>query len=130
MIRKILVFGFVCAAALATLYVIEEEGLLDHTVTIGKHIYGLFEDLHSKVTEIGDVRGRGMMLAIEFVKPDGAPDAELAKKVIQESADKGLLVIGGGLHANVIRTIPPLIITKDQVEEGMAILTEVIQQAI
>jgi 4-aminobutyrate aminotransferase len=119
-----------CAAALATLDVIEEEGLLENAVSMGKHIYALFEDLRSKVKEIGDVRGRGLMLAIEFIKPDGAPDADLTKKVIQGAADRGLLVIGGGIHANVIRTIPPLTITKDQVDEGMAILTEVIQRVI
>jgi 4-aminobutyrate aminotransferase-like enzyme len=70
------------------------------------------------------------MLAIELVKADGAPDAELAKKVIQEADKRGLLVVGGGLHGNIIRFIPPLIITKDQVDEGFAILSESIQQVI
>jgi 4-aminobutyrate aminotransferase len=119
-----------CAAALATLDVIQNESLLENAKSIGSYLYEMLVELKAKDQRIGDVRGRGMMLAIEFTKSDGAPDMELAKKVIQEAEARGLIVIGGGLYGNVVRIIPPLILTRDQAEKGFTILSDSIQAVL
>jgi len=114
-----------CAAALATLEVIEEEGLVQNAAEIGSYLYQGLRALQAQVPMIGDVRGRGLMLAIELVKPDGSPNAEMLKAITRQAQERGLLTIGCGLYSNVLRIIPPLILTREQADEGLSILAEV-----
>jgi 4-aminobutyrate aminotransferase len=115
-----------CAAALATLDVIESEGLLANAELMGNNLFERLLEMKSEVEGIGDVRGRGLMLAIEFTKKDGLPDTDFAKYVIQEAEKQGLIVVSGGIHGNVVRLIPPLILTIKQAEAGFSILSEII----
>ncbi len=113
-----------CAAALATLDVFEEEKLPENAARIGAFIVKGLEQLRQEATGIIDIRGRGLMLAIEFVRPDGSPDAARVKAVIRTALEKGLILIGGGLHGNVLRIAPPLILNKAQAKEGLELLWE------
>jgi 4-aminobutyrate aminotransferase len=70
---------------------------------------------------IGDVRGLGLMVASEFTAPDGSPDGGTAAKAQQAAAAAGLLLLTCGAHGNVVRLIPPLIVTAAQVDEALAL---------
>jgi len=116
-----------CAAALATLDVFEEEKLPQRAIEIGAFITRGLEKIQKSTVGINDIRGRGLMLAMEFTRPDGSPDADRVKAIIRLAVEKGLILIGGGLQGNVIRIVPPLIITETQAQAGLDLLAECVQ---
>jgi 4-aminobutyrate aminotransferase len=122
-----------CAAALATLDVIEEEGLAVNARERGAQFLAGLRALQAKHPSIGDVRGLGLMVALEFVKPgegDGrVPDSSLAKRVQAECFDRRLLLLTAGTSVNVIRIIPPLVTTEEEVDQALAILAEALEAA-
>ena len=69
--------------------------------------------------EIGDVRGLGLMQACEFTGPDGEPDAAAAQRAHRAAVQSGLLLLTCGAHGNVVRMIPPLIVTAEQVDDAL-----------
>ena len=115
-----------CAAALAVLDVIEEEGLLQRSLDIGKRLTGRLKGLAGRMTArcIGDVRGLGAMVAIEIVSPaDGrTPDADLTKSLTAKCLENGLVVLSCGLYGNVIRILVPLTAADAVINEGLDIL--------
>jgi 4-aminobutyrate aminotransferase len=117
-----------CAAANATLDVIEEEGLIANARERGAQFLAGLRRLAKTRRSIGDVRGLGLMLALEFVKPDEGdgrvPDPDLTKRVIAEALGRRLIVLSAGSYANVVRIIPPLITTADEVDLALSILDE------
>ncbi|MCA8959981.1 MAG: 4-aminobutyrate--2-oxoglutarate transaminase [Planctomycetes bacterium] len=120
-----------CAAALATLEVIEDEQLCDRATRIGARVHEWGTALKSAVPQVGDVRGPGAMIGIELVhdaqKRTPAPDLVVrAKSIAQE---RGLLVLGCGYHGNVLRLMMPLTISDDQLDEGLEILAGAIRTA-
>jgi 4-aminobutyrate aminotransferase len=122
-----------CAAALATLDVIEEEGLIANARERGAQFLAGLRKLQAHHASIGDVRGLGLMLALEFVRPgegDGrVPDPALTKRVQQEAFARKLLVLTAGTSVNVIRIIPPLTTTAEEVDSALAILAESLHAA-
>jgi 4-aminobutyrate aminotransferase len=110
-----------CAAALATLDVVEEEGLVENARVQGQRLLDGLRKLAVDHSGIGDVRGLGLMVAAEFTTPDGAPDGAAAAKAHKAAADKGLLLLTCGPFGNVVRFIPPLVTTADQIDEGLAL---------
>ncbi len=108
-----------CAAAVAVLDVIEEEGLLERGVAIGTAMRRRFETMQAGNPHIGDVRGLGPMLGVEFVDEAGEPSAEIASRVVQSSMERGLILLKAGVEGNVIRTLVPLVITDEQLEEAL-----------
>jgi len=76
---------------------------------------------------IGDVRGLGLMIGIEFVQNDGTPFKELLKKVLDCCLEKGLILIECGVDKNVIRLAPPLIVSREEMEKGLDILEEAVR---
>jgi 4-aminobutyrate aminotransferase / (S)-3-amino-2-methylpropionate transaminase / 5-aminovalerate transaminase len=109
-----------CAAALAVLDVIEEEGLLDRGVEIGGRMRARFEALQETLPAIGDVRGLGPMIGVEFVSDTaGTPAGDLASRVVAESLARGLILLKAGVHGNVVRTLVPLVITDGQLDEAL-----------
>ncbi|MBO2445716.1 4-aminobutyrate--2-oxoglutarate transaminase [Actinomadura barringtoniae] len=114
-----------CEAALAVLEEIEASGLVARAREIGEVMLPRLRELAGKHAEIGDVRGRGAMTAIEIVhpgtkEPDAARTAELARRCHQA----GLLVLTAGTYGNVLRFLPPLVIPMDLLNEGLDILGE------
>ena len=109
------------AAAVASISVIEEEGLLENAAVAGAHLRQRLEEMKERFEVIGDVRGMGLMQAIELVKDrdtkEPAPDAAL--QLMEETKARGLLVGKGGLYGNVMRMGPPLNITTDQIDQGI-----------
>jgi 4-aminobutyrate aminotransferase len=117
-----------CAAALATLDVIEDEGLVANARDRGRQFLEGLRRIAVGRRSIGDVRGLGLMLALEFVKPDEGdgrvPDPALTKRVQQEAFARKLLVLTAGTYVNVIRIIPPLVTTAEEVDLARSILED------
>ena len=115
-----------CAAAVATLEVIEEEGLVANAAERGTQL--LDGAKAAAIDGIGDVRGLGLLVGSEFTTADGQPDAERAKAAQQLAATKGLLLLTCGAHMNTVRMIPPLVVTAEQVDEALGIWSEVLAE--
>jgi 4-aminobutyrate aminotransferase / (S)-3-amino-2-methylpropionate transaminase / 5-aminovalerate transaminase len=119
-----------CAAALATFDVIEREGLLDRAGVIGAVMRERLGALAARVDGLGDVRGLGAMVGLEFVRPGGIePDKDAVGRVVAEARSRGLLLLPTGTHGNVIRLLPSLRLTDEHLEEGMELLEESIRAA-
>lgn len=115
-----------CQASLAALDLIDKNNLIARSMSIGDKMKRAFLAMQEKYPIIGDVRGLGAMVAIELVKDratkEPAPkESALIRKKCYES---GLIIIGAGIHANVIRILVPLVITDEELEEGLSILEE------
>ena len=113
-----------CAAALATLDVFEEEGLVDRARVIGARIERVLRDLQRRHPKIADVRGLGAMLGIEFVDEPDQPKSTYVKRVIDEARKRGLLLMAAGSKSDVIRFLVPLVISDDELDTGLARLAE------
>ena len=122
-----------CAAALATLDVIEDEGLVANARERGAQLLDGLRRVTAGRASVGDVRGLGCMVALEFVKPgqgDGrVPDPELTKRVQQECFARRLLLLTAGTYVNVIRIIPPLVTTAEEVDAALSIIGEALDAA-
>jgi 4-aminobutyrate aminotransferase len=122
-----------CAAANATLDVIEEEGLVAAARDRGRQLLDGIRAMQPDHPALGDVRGLGCMVGLEFVKPgsaDGrAPDPELAKRVIAAALERHLIVLSAGTWNQVVRLIPPLVTTPAEVDQAIGILGESLQAA-
>jgi 4-aminobutyrate aminotransferase len=122
-----------CAAALATLDVIEDEGLVRNASERGRQLLDGLRGLAATHPSIGDVRGLGLMVALEFVKPgegDGrVPDAALTKRVQQACFERRLMLLTAGTYVNVIRIIPPLVTTPEEVDLALRTIAEALDSA-
>jgi len=118
-----------CQAGLAAINIIEKDNLAGRSISIGKRLKEALCAMQEKYPIIGDVRGLGAMVAIELVKdrvtkePASKETALLRKKCYQN----GLIIIGAGIHHNVIRFLVPLVITDEELNEGLSILEEAIR---
>ncbi|MBI3272352.1 MAG: aspartate aminotransferase family protein [Planctomycetes bacterium] len=111
-----------CTAALATIQVMEEEGLARNAKVLGDHLRSRLLELQTKYKSIGDVRGMGLMQALELVKAPGKePNAPAVVELFERTKAAGLLIGKGGLYGNVVRISPPLNITKDDVDTACGI---------
>ena len=122
-----------CAAALATLDVIEDEDLIANARARGAQLAGGLRELQADHPVLGDVRGLGCMVAMELVKPevgDGrTPDADLARRVIAGALERKLIVLSAGSYGNVSRIIPPLVTTAEEVDQALSILEDSLRAA-
>ena len=106
-----------CAAALATLDVIEDEGLVERAESVGASMLARLREVAAGHPHVAEVRGRGMMLAIEFADGDQlAPRPDLAKGLLAEAMARNLLLLTCGTYGQAVRIIPPLVTTDDEVE--------------
>jgi 4-aminobutyrate aminotransferase-like enzyme len=117
-----------CAAAIATIDVIEAEKLVDNAAAMGNVLRQGLDALKAKYTAIGDVRGRGLMQGVELVIDEKAgnrtPDPDAALRVLEETRKRALLLGRGGLYGNVLRVAPPLIVSRAEIETALKILDE------
>jgi 4-aminobutyrate aminotransferase / (S)-3-amino-2-methylpropionate transaminase / 5-aminovalerate transaminase len=115
-----------CSAALAVLEIMLEDGLLKQAERLGQRLRTRFDALADTYEMIGEVRGKGPMLALELVRDRQTkePATDETKKLVKLCYDKGLVVLSCGNFGNVIRTLMPLVITDEQLDRGLAILEE------
>ena len=117
-------------AALTTIEIIEDEGLVDNAARVGAHGLQRLSDLKARVPVIGDVRGRGLLMGVELIAPDGlkTPACELAEDVFYRCLERGLsfkITMG-----NVLTLTPPLILTTAQMDEALDILEQSLGEAV
>jgi 4-aminobutyrate aminotransferase len=109
------------AAAAETLRVMRDEHLPENAVEIGDVLEQGLRAIQAKYPVIGEVRGLGLMLAVEFIDSDGNPNAEAVSKVIAKCLEQNVLLINCGTYDQAIRVIPPLVINRQQANEFLAI---------
>ncbi len=115
-----------CAAGVATLQVIREENLLENCRRMGERFLAGLKALQQRYPIIGEARGLGLMLAIELVQPGSKkePNPQAAMALLNLSLERGLLAYMAGTHGQVVRFIPPLIVTADQIDQALNILND------
>ena len=113
-----------CAAALATIEVMEEEASPDHVKEVGAHLRHGLEALGEKYPLIGDVRGMGLMQGVEMVRDRQTKEPALKEvaHLFEATRERGLLIGKGGLYGNALRIAPPLVATKNDVDQALEIL--------
>ena len=109
-----------CAAAEATVRVLQD-GLVDNAARMGQVLLEGLRAVQRRHPVLGDVRGLGLMAAAEFTLPDGSPATDLAKEVIGRCLADRLMLLNCGTYSNVVRWIPPLIVTADQIEAALGV---------
>jgi 4-aminobutyrate aminotransferase/(S)-3-amino-2-methylpropionate transaminase len=116
-----------CAAALATIETIESDGLVARAREIEALMKGRLDRLQADDDRIGDVRGRGAMIAVELVRPGTLePDAALTRALCAQAHAAGVIVLSCGTYGNVLRFLPPLAIGDDLLHEGLDILAQIL----
>lgn len=118
------------AAAVATLDVVRDEGLVENAAKQGAVLLDGLKALKEQYSAIGDARGLGLMQALEFVDENGKPDAAAAARVQQTAISEGLLLLTCGALGNVVRVIPALVVTDDEVAEGLDAIGRTLKRAL
>ncbi|MFO7690516.1 MAG: 4-aminobutyrate--2-oxoglutarate transaminase [Cryobacterium sp.] len=114
-----------CAAALAAIDGFENDGLVARAAQLGEILISRLTVLQGADPRVGDVRGRGAMVAIELVDPaTGAPDAALTQRVAAFAHARGVILLTCGTHGNVVRFLPPLAISNDLLIEGLTVVAD------
>lgn len=116
------------AGGIRAIEYIEEHDLLAHARTLGEKILDRFEEVAETVTEIDDIRGRGLLVGVEF-GTDAAAKA-LVKDIQRRCYENGVLVWSAGRSSGVLRLIPPLVLTERQMEAGMDVICDAIRAAV
>ena len=120
------------AAALAVLDVFEEDALVDRAAAIGETIRARMQSWQERWEAVGDVRGLGAMLAIELVEDRATkePAADVASRVVEAAAERGLLLLKSGIYANCIRVLVPLVIADAELDEALAVWEEALETTL
>jgi 4-aminobutyrate aminotransferase/(S)-3-amino-2-methylpropionate transaminase len=120
------------AAAVAVLDVFADEGLVERAATLGEQIRSRMETWQDQFPVIGDVRGLGMMLALEFVQDPATkkPAADAATAVVEEAARRGLLLLKSGIYSNCIRVLAPIVIADAELDEALDVWEEALTTAL
>jgi len=118
-----------CAAALATLDVVEEEGLVERAAELGPYLSDGLRRLAVDHPAIADVRGLGLMIGTVFTATDGEPAPDVARRVQVEAERAGLLLLTCGTYGNVVRWVPPLIVTSEQIDEALEMFSLALTKA-
>lgn len=121
-----------CVAALEVLKIIEKEKLVERAAKIGEVIKNRFQEMQEKYDVIGDVRGLGAMCAMELVKDKTTkePAKELTGQIVKQCWENGVVVLSAGLYGNVIRILPPLVISDTELNQGLDIMDKVIESVV
>jgi 4-aminobutyrate aminotransferase/(S)-3-amino-2-methylpropionate transaminase len=115
-----------CRAALAVLEQFEGKDILSRAEEIGKKVLQRFREIQERFSVVGDVRGLGAMVGMELVvdRKTKEPATTLTKQLVDRCREKGLLMISAGTHSNIIRPLMPLVITDEQLEQGLSMIEE------
>jgi 4-aminobutyrate aminotransferase-like enzyme len=120
-------------AALAAIDIIEKEGLVANAARIGEIFKARFEAIQQRHCQLGDIRGYGLVYGLELVTdPESkTPDADLTRRTIYAAFRRGLCIIAPiGVHKNVIRVAPPLVITESEAKESLDIFEAAFEAAL
>ena len=115
-----------CAAALASIEVIEKEGLVERARELGEVMTKRLLAMQASAPGVGDVRGRGAMVAMELVDADGRPDADRARRITAACHEAGVLILTAGTAGNVVRLLPPLVLERDLLDVGLDVLAQAV----
>jgi 4-aminobutyrate aminotransferase len=115
-----------CAAAEATVRVLQD-GLVDNAARLGTVLMGGLREIQGRYPILGDVRGLGLMVGVELTRPDGSPAGDETKSVIARCQQDKLLLLNCGTYGNVVRWIPPLIVSQKQIESALEIFERAVQ---
>jgi 4-aminobutyrate aminotransferase len=120
-----------CASAVATIRAMRDEKMLENAVERGEQLVTGLRKLQEEYPQIGDVRGKGLMIGTEFII-DGRTDKAkpLVKEIIHQSEEGGLLLLSCGTYDNIVRWIPPLNVTAEQVNDGLHIFEDALKATI
>jgi len=121
------------AAALAVLDLIERDGLLDRANVVGDAIMGRLRALEERHAQVGEVRGRGAMCAMELVEDPHTKEplvADTMNRIAREALERGVIVLTAGTYGNVIRLLPPLTIEETLLADGLDVLEEAVDAAL
>lgn len=118
------------AAAVATIQAMRDENMLANTCERGAQLVSHLKHLQMEYPVIGDVRGLGLMIGTEFRTPDGKPDKATTKAVQKACLDRNLILLTCGAYDNVIRWIPPLVVTAEEVEEAVSIFADSLKAVV
>jgi 4-aminobutyrate aminotransferase len=110
-----------CAAGVAVMRTIDEQGLVANAAARGDELIAALRKLMASDDRIGDIRGRGLMVGVELIKDAATrePDTETCEALIGACADQGLLILNCGTHHNVIRFLPPIDVTAEEIARGV-----------
>jgi 4-aminobutyrate aminotransferase len=117
------------AGALANLNYVLDNDLQTNAHKVGARLMNGIHHIADRVPEIVEVRGKGLMIGVEFGRDDGSPDTQLTAGVMEAAKSEGLLIGKGGIYGNTLRIAPPLSVTEEEADEGIEKLTEAIDQA-
>jgi 4-aminobutyrate aminotransferase-like enzyme len=116
------------AAANATLDYVLSRGLQHNAAQLGSMIIGGLRETAAQLDTVGEVRGKGLMFAVDLVEPPtGAPSPRLATRVLEETRERGLLIGKGGLYGHALRMAPPMTLSEADAKEGLGILTDTLR---
>jgi len=114
-----------CAATLATLSVIDDESLVANAERMGERLLAGLKDAAAGRPNVAEVRGRGLMVAVEFAEPETLkPRPDLAKQLLHEAFERKLLLLSCGTYGQAVRIIPPLVTTEEEIDQSLDILRE------
>ena len=120
-----------CAAALATLDLVADDAFLARARAVGERLRAGLHDIAARLPFIGDVRGLGPMLAVEFVRDEQrTPYPEFVLEVTRQALARGLIVIRAGLYSNCLRFMPPLDVSDELIDEALKVLGEAVDAAV
>ncbi len=119
-----------CAAGIATIAAIEEDGMIANAARQGEKLRGFFSDLQAKYPVIGEVRGLGLMSAVELVEPGSRkPNPAAMKKFVAEAIARKVLTLGCGMYDNVVRFLPALNLSDAELDHALGVYTQAAKAA-
>jgi 4-aminobutyrate aminotransferase len=119
-----------CAAGVASIQAIKEENMIENSQVRGEQLIGHLRRAQFDYPVIGDVRGLGLMIAVEFRNSERKPDKATTKSVVKACFDRKLLLLTCGTYDNVIRWIPPINVSENEIEEAAAIFTDALYSVV
>jgi 4-aminobutyrate aminotransferase len=120
-----------CAAGVATIRAMRDENMLENATEKGIQLMTGLRKLQEEYPQIGDVRGKGLMIGTEFTaNGNRAKEKQMVKDVIHSAEEKGMLLLSCGTYDNTLRWIPPLNVTSEQVNDGLKIFGEALKETI
>jgi 4-aminobutyrate aminotransferase len=118
-----------CAAAEATVRVIRA-GLVDNAARMGEVLMAGLREVQGRYPVLGDVRGLGLMVGCEFTEQDGSPATGLVKEIIARCLEHKLILLNCGTYSNVVRWIPPLVVTQEQIQTALELFESALETAV